>query len=98
MAHLAQRELIELIDTTPATVALTGAGIDTVLAGASVTTPPTRSGDNYTFHNSSNIVAGSQQSVVQNNTTGSTPPHCTSLPRSSSNLLRSWHHPEEQAS
>ncbi|SPE62212.1 hypothetical protein SNS2_4535 [Streptomyces netropsis] len=70
VAHLAQRELIELIDTTPATVALTGAGIDTVLAGASVTTPPTRSGDNYTFHNSSNIVAGSQQSVVQNNTTG----------------------------
>ncbi|MGW0999584.1 hypothetical protein ACWD5V_41215 [Streptomyces sp. NPDC002523] len=71
VAHLAQRGLIELIDTTPpATVALTSVGIDTVLAGANVTTPPTRSGDNYTFHNSSNIVAGSQQSVVQNNTTG----------------------------
>ncbi|MFI6875796.1 hypothetical protein ACIBL6_20415 [Streptomyces sp. NPDC050400] len=70
VAHLAQRELIELLDTTPATVVLTGAGIDTVLAGASVTTPSTRSGDNYTFNNSSNIVAGSQQSVVQNNTTG----------------------------
>ncbi|MEU4033506.1 hypothetical protein [Streptomyces collinus] len=72
LGHLVQRQLVECIDSTPPTVVLTSDGADRVLSGGSVTSLPhsSRSGDSYTFNNSSNIVAGSQQHFVQNNTSG----------------------------
>ncbi|MFP8888059.1 hypothetical protein [Streptomyces mangrovi] len=65
LAHLAENNLIEHIDTDPATVAITPQGVSCALAGGSVQdhTNQQRPGDNITFHigeNTGNIAANSR--------------------------------------
>jgi hypothetical protein len=71
LARLTHSGLVNEIDTEPKTVAITIDGIDCVLSGASVSDylNRTRPGDYYSI-NGTNIVAGSQGSVVQNNHNG----------------------------
>ncbi|MGW1674484.1 hypothetical protein [Streptomyces sp. NPDC002324] len=76
--YLTQRGLIRRAPTRPDSAtsikaAITDSGTDCVLSGGSVSgylSRQQRAGDTYSFNNSSGIVAGSQQSVVQNNNFG----------------------------
>ncbi|MGW1500434.1 hypothetical protein ACWCQW_17930 [Streptomyces mirabilis] len=78
LEHLDQRGLVSRAPEDPSATAsiraqVTDSGTDCVLSGGTVSdylSRQQRAGDTYTFNNSSGIVAGSQQSVVQNNTTG----------------------------
>jgi hypothetical protein len=71
LARLTHSGLVNEIGTEPKTVAITIDGIDCVLSGASVSDylNRTRPGDYYSI-NGTNVVAGSQGSVVQNNHNG----------------------------
>jgi hypothetical protein len=71
LARLTHSGLVNEIGTEPKTVAITIDGIDCVLSGVSVSDylNRTRPGDYYSI-NGTNVVAGSQGSVVQNNHNG----------------------------
>lgn len=76
--YLTQRGLVRRAPTRPDGSAsiratITDSGTDCVLSGGSVSdylSRQQRAGDTYNFNNSSGIVAGSQESVVQNNNFG----------------------------
>ncbi|WP_330259342.1 hypothetical protein OG586_20225 [Streptomyces murinus] len=78
LKHLNQRGLVRRAPEDPNTTssikaAVTDSGTDCVLSGGTVSdylSRQQRAGDTYTFNNSSGIVTGSQQSVVQNNNFG----------------------------
>ncbi|CAL9522558.1 hypothetical protein [Streptomyces sp. enrichment culture] len=78
LEHLNQRGLVHRASEDPSTTSsikatVTDSGTDCVLSGGTVSdylSRQQRAGDTYTFNNSSGIVAGSQQSVVQNNNFG----------------------------
>ncbi|MEV7856451.1 hypothetical protein [Streptomyces sp. NPDC088183] len=76
--HLARRGLVQRtnVDSSPTSsvkVEVTDSGTDCVLSGGTVSDYLSRqqhAGDTYNINNSSGIVAGSQQGVVQNNSFG----------------------------
>ncbi|WP_153813659.1 hypothetical protein [Streptomyces sp. SUK 48] len=78
LEHLNQRGLIRRAPEDPSATSsikaeVTDSGTDCVLSGGTVSdylSRQQRAGDTYTFNNSSGIVAGSQQNVVQNNSIG----------------------------
>jgi hypothetical protein len=69
LARLTHSGLVNEIDTEPKTVAITIDGIDCVLSGATVSDYLNRThpGNHYSISGNTNVVAGSQGSVVQNN-------------------------------
>ncbi|MEU6573578.1 hypothetical protein [Streptomyces sp. NPDC046805] len=77
LAYLAEHNLIERIDTDPATVAITPEGVSCALSGGSVQdhTNPARAGTTYNnfMPNAQGIIIGEQQNVTQNNTAGIDP-------------------------
>ncbi|WP_394425941.1 hypothetical protein [Streptomyces sp. SGAir0957] len=78
LEHLTRRGLVLRTDEDPSTTTsikaeVTDSGTDCVLSGGTVSdylSRQQRTGDTYNFNNSSGIVAGSQQSVAQNNSFG----------------------------
>ncbi|MFK0118823.1 hypothetical protein [Streptomyces sp. NPDC090994] len=78
LEHLAQRGLVRRAPEDPSATSsikaeVTESGTDCVLSGGTVSdylSRQQRAGDTYNFNNSSGIVAGSQESVVQNNNFG----------------------------
>ncbi|MGW7363098.1 hypothetical protein ACWGI8_06605 [Streptomyces sp. NPDC054841] len=77
LAYLAEHNLIERIDTDPATVAITPEGVSCALSGGSVQdhTNPARTGTTYNnfMPNAQGVIIGEQQNVTQNNTAGIDP-------------------------
>ncbi|WP_158690814.1 hypothetical protein [Streptomyces sp. CNS654] len=77
LAHLAQHELIEEIDTEPVTVAITSQGVRCALAGGSVQdhVNQPRPGTTYNNYlpNAKGVIIGEQQNFTQNNTDGVDP-------------------------
>lgn len=69
LARLTHSGLVEEAPTEPMAIAITIDGIDCVLSGATVSDylNRTRPGDYYSISGNTNVVAGSQGSVVQNN-------------------------------
>ncbi|WTO36062.1 hypothetical protein OG399_17535 [Streptomyces achromogenes] len=78
LEHLSQRGLVRRTSEDPSATSsikaeVTDSGTDCVLSGRTMSdylSRQQRAGDTYTFNNSSGIVAGSQQNVVQNNSIG----------------------------
>lgn len=77
LAHLAQHELIEQIDTEPATVAITPQGVNRALTGGSVQdyVNQPRPGATYNTYlpNAKGVIIGEQQHFTQNNADGIDP-------------------------
>ncbi|MFE4177439.1 hypothetical protein ACFRR7_36295 [Streptomyces sp. NPDC056909] len=77
LAHLTQHELIQHIDTDPATVAITPQGVSCALAGGSVQdhVNQPRPGTTYNNYlpNAKGVIIGEQQHFTQNNTDGVDP-------------------------
>jgi len=77
LAHLAEHNLIERIDTDPASVAITPEGVSCALSGGSVQdhTNPARTGTTYNnfLPNAKGVIIGEQQHFTQNNTDGVDP-------------------------
>ncbi|MGW7213674.1 hypothetical protein [Streptomyces collinus] len=77
LAHLVEHKLIELIDTDPATVAITPQGVSCALAGGSVQDHinQPRPGTTYNNYmpNAKGIIIGEQQHFTQTNTDGVDP-------------------------
>jgi len=78
LEHLTRRGLVRRVNEDPSTTSsikaeVTDSGTDCVLSGGTVSdylSRQQRTGDTYNINNSSGVVAGSQQSVVQNNNFG----------------------------
>ncbi|MFC5253556.1 hypothetical protein [Streptomyces nigrescens] len=77
LAHLSQHQLIEHLDTEPATVAITSQGVSCALAGGSVQDHinQPRPGTTYNNYlpNAKGVIIGEQQHFTQNNTDGVDP-------------------------
>lgn len=77
LAHLAEPNLIECIDTDPATVAITPEGVSCVLSGGSVQDHTNRARTGTTYNNflpnAKGVIIGEQQHFTQNNTDGVDP-------------------------
>ncbi|MFF8373562.1 hypothetical protein ACF05W_32785 [Streptomyces lydicus] len=77
LAHLSQHQLIEHLDTEPATVAITPQGVSCALAGGSVQdhVNQPRPGTTYNNYlpNAKGVIIGEQQHFTQNNTDGVDP-------------------------
>ncbi|GLV95786.1 hypothetical protein [Streptomyces virginiae] len=77
LAHLAQHQLIEHIDTEPPTVAITPKGVSCALTGGSVQdyVNQPRPGTTYNTYlpNAKGVIIGEQQNFTQNNTDGVDP-------------------------
>ena len=77
LAHLVEPNLIERIDTDPATVAITPEGVSCALSGGSVQdhTSRARTGTTYNNYlpNAKGVIIGEQQHFTQNNTDGVDP-------------------------
>ncbi|GCB53238.1 hypothetical protein [Streptomyces sp. NL15-2K] len=77
LGYLAEHNLIERIDTDPATVAITPEGVSCALSGGSVQdhTTPARTGTTYNNYlpNAKGVIIGEQQHFTQNNTDGVDP-------------------------
>jgi hypothetical protein len=77
LTHLAEPNLIERIDTDPATVAITPEGVSCALSGGTVQdhTNAVRTGTTYNnfLPNAKGVIIGEQQHFTQNNTDGVDP-------------------------
>jgi hypothetical protein len=77
LAYLAEHELIEHIDTEPATIAITPQGVSCALAGGNVQDRINQSRFGTTYNNympnAKGVIIGEQQHFTQNNTDGVDP-------------------------
>ncbi|MEU6460212.1 hypothetical protein [Streptomyces sp. NPDC047065] len=77
VAHLAESNLIDRLDTDPATVAITPEGVGCALSGGSVQDHTNRARTGTTYNNflpnAKGVIIGEQQHFTQNNTDGVDP-------------------------